>query len=122
MSRLTSRIPRGSLILVIGANGYISSQVIDILLESGYDVRGAVRAHKPWLNEYFSKKYGNGRFESVVVPDLQKEAALDDVTEGVAGFIHIVSNFGRVLCNFSQLAADGCFRRLICPLAPMRRS
>jgi uncharacterized protein YbjT (DUF2867 family) len=91
MSRPTSRIPRGSLVLITGANGYISTHIIDVLLESGYNVRGTVRAHKPWLDEHFTKKYGNGRYESVIVPDLQKDAALDDVAKGVAGFIHVVS-------------------------------
>ncbi|KAI9698119.1 MAG: hypothetical protein M1836_004121 [Candelina mexicana] len=93
-------IPRGSLILVTGANGYIASHVVDILLQLGYRVRGTVRAAKPWLDRFFEHRYGGGEenekgaFESVVVPALEKEEAWSrsDVMEGVRGVVHIASD------------------------------
>lgn len=84
-------IPKGSLILVTGANSYIGSHIIDLLLELGYNVRGTVRTPKPWLNELFEKKFGSNRFETVIIPVLEKEGALDDTMSGVSGIVHVVS-------------------------------
>lgn len=84
-------IPKGSLILVTGANSYIGSHIIDLLLELGYNVRGTVRSPKPWLNELFEKKFGNNRFETAIIPVLEKEGALDDTMSGVSGIVHVVS-------------------------------
>jgi nucleoside-diphosphate-sugar epimerase len=84
-------IPKGSLVLVTGANSYIGSNIIDHLLELGYNVRGAVRAPKPWLNELFVKKHGSNRFETVIIPVLEREGALDDAMNGVSGIVHVVS-------------------------------
>jgi uncharacterized protein YbjT (DUF2867 family) len=83
-------IPRGSLILVTGANGYIASHVVNILLELGFKVRGTVRAAKPWLGGFFEQKYGKGRFESVVVPALEDEDAWSKIAENVSGVALIV--------------------------------
>jgi NmrA-like family len=83
-------IPRGSLILVTGANGYIASHVVNILLELGFKVRGTVRAAKPWLSGFFEQKYGKGRFESVVVPALEDEDAWSKIAENVSGVALIV--------------------------------
>ncbi|GKZ52116.1 hypothetical protein AbraIFM66951_000537, partial [Aspergillus brasiliensis] len=46
-------LPKGALILVTGANGFIASHVSDQLLQMGYRVRGTVRSEKPWLEEHF---------------------------------------------------------------------
>lgn len=84
-------IPKGSRVLVTGANSYIGSNIIDLLLELGYNVRGTVRAEKLWLNELFEKKYGKGRFETSIIPSLEKEGAFDDALIDVAGVVHVVS-------------------------------
>ncbi|CAM1507574.1 Fc.00g072150.m01.CDS01 [Cosmosporella sp. VM-42] len=85
-------LPKGSLILVTGANGYIGSHVVDRLLKDGYNVRGTIRTEKPWLVELFEGRYGKGRFEAVIVPGIEAEGAFDQVTEGVSGFIHVASD------------------------------
>lgn len=83
-------IPQGSRILVTGANGYLASHIVQLLLEMGYHVRGTVRSSKPWLDKYFEEKFGKGRFETTVIPDLTKEGALDIAAKECAGIIHSV--------------------------------
>ncbi|KAL4864865.1 hypothetical protein BDV12DRAFT_188600 [Aspergillus spectabilis] len=85
-------LPPGSLILVTGANGYIASHVIDILLSLGYNVRGTVRVPKPWLSQYFDTKYGAGRFESIIVAALDDSAGWEGKLSNVAGVLHIASD------------------------------
>lgn len=83
-------LPTGSRILVTGANGYIASHVVDKLLEMGYVVRGTVRAPKPWLDEYFEKKYGQNVFETVLAESFSDKSVLEQLMEGVDGVIHLV--------------------------------
>ncbi|KAL4791075.1 NAD dependent epimerase/dehydratase [Aspergillus venezuelensis] len=85
-------LPPGSRILVTGANGYIASHVADKLLGLGYIVRGSVRSEKPWLNEYFDKKYGEGRFESFIVPSFEDFDAVEKALDGVDGVVHLASD------------------------------
>ena len=65
MSERSYAIPKGSTILGTGVTGYIGSNIVDVLLDLGYNVRGTVRSEKPWLGKLFTEKYGPGRFESV---------------------------------------------------------
>jgi uncharacterized protein YbjT (DUF2867 family) len=92
-------IPRGSLILVTGANGYIGSHVVDQLLALGYRVRGTVRDKKPWLDEFFEKKYGKGKFESVAVQAIEAAGAFSNVAEGASGVVHVVRYGDTALCS-----------------------
>ncbi|KAH8432832.1 uncharacterized protein LDX57_010461 [Aspergillus melleus] len=82
-------IPVDSVVMVTGANGYIASHVINILLQLGYRVRGTVRTEKPWLDKYFHERYGDGVYESVVVPALDDPVSLSEAMEGVSGIVHI---------------------------------
>lgn len=77
-------IAPGSLVLVTGANGYIGSHVASQLIQAGYRVRGTVRdkAKTAWLQELFDKKYGEGKFESVIVEDMGKRGAFDEACKG----------------------------------------
>ncbi|EED22611.1 hydroxysteroid dehydrogenase, putative [Talaromyces stipitatus ATCC 10500] len=85
-------IQPGSRILVTGANGYIGSHVVDVLLSLGYLVRGTVRSEKPWLNQFFESKYGPGKFETVIVADLGDQEALVGILNGVNGVAHVASD------------------------------
>lgn len=90
MKSADSVITPGSKILVTGANGYIASHVISILLDLGYHVRGTVRTSRPWLVEYFRSHGKPGAFETALVQDLEASDVLDPVLEGVSGVVHLV--------------------------------
>jgi nucleoside-diphosphate-sugar epimerase len=85
-------IPAGSLILITGANGLISSHCVDQALAAGYKVRGSVRDVNrcSWMNGFFEKRYGPGLFELVEISDVFKDGYLDDAVKGVAAIIHTV--------------------------------
>ncbi|RAL16214.1 cinnamoyl-CoA reductase, partial [Aspergillus homomorphus CBS 101889] len=85
-------LPSGSRVLVTGANGFIASHIVDQLLELGYNVRGTVRAPKPWLDDLFQPRHDVTRFESVILADMNDAAALDGVLQDVSGIIHVASD------------------------------
>ncbi|KAJ4244729.1 hypothetical protein NW762_014304 [Fusarium torreyae] len=90
----TKAIPKGSTILIIGANGYTGSHVANQFLERGYKVRGTVRnaENNAWLPKFFEEKYGRGNFELVKVADMSTEHAFDQVAKGVSAVIHTAQN------------------------------
>ncbi|KAJ5159371.1 NAD dependent epimerase/dehydratase [Penicillium canariense] len=92
MMKGDSIFPPGTKILVTGANGYIASHVISILLDLGLHVRGTVRTSKPWLEAYFQRPDKPDIFETVVVPDLVAPDALDLVLEGISGIVHLANH------------------------------
>lgn len=83
-------LPKGSKILVTGANGYIASHVVDQLLALGYVVRGTIRSPKPWLNDYFDQKYGANAFETAIVSSFDDISAVEKALDGVDGVVHSV--------------------------------
>ncbi|GAM33993.1 hypothetical protein TCE0_013f01291 [Talaromyces pinophilus] len=90
--KVATTLQPGDRILVTGANGYIASNVVDVLLSLGYLVRGTVREEKPWLVELFESKYGPGKFETVIVPNLDSEEALLKALDGVSGVVHLATD------------------------------
>jgi nucleoside-diphosphate-sugar epimerase len=85
------RIPEGEWILVTGADGYIASHVVDVLLQANYNVRGSVREPQTWLEKHFEEKYGPGRFHTALITDLTDEEGFDRSTSGMSGVIHTVN-------------------------------
>lgn len=74
-----------SKVLVTGVNGFIASHIADQLLEDGYAVRGSVRSEAKGkaLAEYFRSKYGENRFETVIIEDIsQEEEAFSEALGG----------------------------------------
>ncbi|KAJ5674327.1 uncharacterized protein N7477_004261 [Penicillium maclennaniae] len=85
-------LPKGALILVTGANGFIASHVIDQLLQIGYRVRGTVRSEKPWLEEHFRQVYGPERYHNVIVTAMEEDDAFREAMEDVSGVVHVASD------------------------------
>lgn len=81
---MSSAIPEGSIVLVTGVNGYISSHTADQLLSFGYIVRGTVRdaSRCQWVQKFFDEKYGKGRLEIVVVAQISADGAFDEAVKG----------------------------------------
>lgn len=77
-------LPKGSLILVTGVNGYVGSHVADQFLQHGYKIRGTVRDAKKnaWVASYFDKHYGTGKFELVEIQDLTDLEAIKKALQG----------------------------------------
>lgn len=95
-------LPPGSRILVTGANGYIASHVVNLLLERGYRVRGQVRQPRPWLDKLFQQKYGD-LFESVILPRLDDRDAIAPLLEDISGVMLIV---GTIFVPLYMIEAD----------------
>ncbi|KAI8677651.1 Epimerase domain-containing protein [Fusarium keratoplasticum] len=83
-------VPKGSTVLVTGANGLLGSHIVDQFLEYGYKVRGTVRdtEKNAWLQALFDKKYGKGSFELFKVADLTAEGAFDEAVKGTSVVAH----------------------------------
>jgi len=88
-------ISKGSKVLVSGANGYVAMWVVRTLLERGFTVRGTVRteAKGKFMIEYFKSLGYGDRFEVVVVDDITKEGAFDEVVKDVDAIEHTASPF-----------------------------
>ncbi|GAA6016844.1 hypothetical protein JCM11491_001825 [Sporobolomyces phaffii] len=86
-------LPKGSLILVTGANGFIASHVVEQLLARGYKVRGTTRSAPKLdnLRQKWDAQYP-GQFAVAEVPDITAKGAYDAAIEGVAGVAHVASN------------------------------
>lgn len=82
---MSPAIPKDSLVLVTGANGFIASHVVDQFLQAGYRVRGTTRDLKKLENAIalWETQHGKGKFEAVVVPDMAVEGAFDSAMEGI---------------------------------------
>jgi len=78
-------IPKGSIVLVTGVNGFIGSHVADQLMEAGYRVRGTTRhvSKVQELSALWKQKFGKGIFEVYTVEDMAKEGAFDDAVKGI---------------------------------------
>ncbi|KAL8709192.1 MAG: hypothetical protein Q9220_006072 [cf. Caloplaca sp. 1 TL-2023] len=83
-----------SLVLVTGISGYIGSHVADQLLQAGYRVRGSVRdeSKAAWVTDLFVKRYGQGKVETVIVPDMASPGAFDEACKGTSAVAHVASD------------------------------
>ncbi|EXK35932.1 hypothetical protein FOMG_09126 [Fusarium oxysporum f. sp. melonis 26406] len=94
MSHLPTAIPRGSWVLVTGANCYTGSHVVIELLKQGFKVRGTVRdlSYSKWLLEHPSVKphTDEGKVE-LVVANTSKPGDFDEAVKGVSAIIHLAN-------------------------------
>lgn len=84
-------LPKGSLILVTGASGYIGSHVINEALAAGYKVRGTARSEEKAEN---TKKIFNNHpnYSTAIAADFQTDGAFDEAVKGVDAVIHVASD------------------------------
>lgn len=82
---MSRAIPKGSIVLVTGVNGYIGSHTADQLLSFGYKVRGTVRdaSRCQWVQKFFDEKYGKRRSELAVVAHISPDGAFDEAVKGI---------------------------------------
>jgi nucleoside-diphosphate-sugar epimerase len=94
MADLATTIPRGSWVLVTGANEFVASHIAREFLQRGYKLRGTVRdlEKSSWLVQDVFKSYAdNGDFELVFVPNLAARDAFDDAVKGMSAIVHVAS-------------------------------
>ncbi|CAA7269674.1 unnamed protein product [Cyclocybe aegerita] len=86
-------VPQGGKVLVSGANGYIAMWTVKILLQQGYRVRGTVRSAEKgkFMSDYFAKIGYGDAFEFVIVQDIVKDGAFDEVVKDVDAIEHMAS-------------------------------
>ncbi len=82
----------GDLVCITGANGFIASHLVRVLLEAGYRVRGTVRdpnnaAKTDHLTQIAADANAADRFE-LVSGDLLKEGSFDDAIAGCDAVVH----------------------------------
>lgn len=84
-------IPKGSLILVTGASGYIASHVVNEALEAGFKVRGTARSEEKC--ETTRKTYKNNpNYSTAVVAHFSDPGVFDEAVQGCAAVIHVASD------------------------------
>lgn len=93
MSEPNASIPKGSLVLVTGATGYVASQVVKEFLVRGYKVRGTVRDldQASWVKDINKAAANRGDLELVEVRDLAAPNAFDNAVKGVAAIAHLAT-------------------------------
>lgn len=93
MPEPNASIPKGSLVLVTGATGYVASHVIKQFLVRGYKVRGTVRDldQASWVKDINKAAVNRGDLELVEVRDLATPNAFDDAVKGVAAIAHLAT-------------------------------
>lgn len=85
-----SAIPKGSTVLLTGANGYLASHIADQLILAGYKVKGTVRSEEKGalIAEALEKRHaGKGAFSYVIVKEMSTENAFHDAVKGEHGIL-----------------------------------
>ncbi|KAJ3547636.1 hypothetical protein NM208_g1419 [Fusarium decemcellulare] len=114
-------VPKGSTVLVTGANGLLGSHIADQFLEYGYKVRGTVRDvdKNSWLSTVFDKKYGKGVFELFEVSDMASQGAFIEAVKGASIMVHsaTVMSFEFDPHKVIPPAVDGALNALVAACA-----
>ncbi|KAL5002231.1 putative aldehyde reductase 2 [Aspergillus recurvatus] len=113
MKHQNPAIPPGSIVVVLGANGYIAQETCHKLLEAGYRVRGTVRdtVRNAWAHKLFDSKFP-GMFELVQVVDFGLEGAFDEAFKVISPdpAIAVTPIVNTVLNTLSAAAKAGITR------------
>ncbi|KAF6745263.1 D-lactaldehyde dehydrogenase [Ephemerocybe angulata] len=87
-----SPITSPSTILVTGGTGYLGAQVIATVLARGHSVKAVVRSTEKGASlKYDLLKHINEEVEFVVIADIVKDGAFDEVILGVDAVVHVAS-------------------------------
>ncbi|KAK6200909.1 protein induced by osmotic stress [Scheffersomyces amazonensis] len=81
-------------VFVSGANGFIASHTVGLLLDQGYTVIGSVRSEAKGAS--FKKALKTDKFSYVVIPNIADVGAFDNVLKEnpqISAFLHIASPF-----------------------------
>ncbi|KAF5542425.1 aldehyde reductase II [Fusarium napiforme] len=84
-------IPFGSVVVVIGANGYMGVETCEKLLQAGFFVRGTVRdveKNQQWMHNLFDTRWPE-MFELVQVAGFEAEGAFDEAFKRAKGVIYV---------------------------------
>ncbi|KAG6358980.1 hypothetical protein INS49_012500 [Diaporthe citri] len=82
-------LPRGSLILVTGASGYMASNLIVEALDAGYRIRGTARSASK--AQKTKQIFNSPNYDAVAVPEMQAPGAFDLAVKGVDAIVHMSS-------------------------------
>lgn len=91
MDFINAALPKGSLILVTGAAGYIGANVVHEALDAGYKVRGTSRSEERAEDSKKTFKQ-DPNYSTAVVKDFQREGAFDDAVKDCNAIIHVASD------------------------------
>jgi nucleoside-diphosphate-sugar epimerase len=82
-----------TVIIVLGANGFVGAWVLKYLLEEGFNVRAAVRtqAKADYLKNLFIQYSNDSQLEFVLVEDITTPGAFDEAVKNVDAIIHTAS-------------------------------
>ncbi|ESK96316.1 d-lactaldehyde dehydrogenase [Moniliophthora roreri MCA 2997] len=88
--------PSNYTVLVTGANGFVASWIVGILLKRGYTVHGTVRsqARGATLLETYKAYADDGKLKLVIVEDMEKDGAWDEAVKGVDAILHTAAKMG----------------------------
>ncbi|GAA5883895.1 hypothetical protein JCM16303_007442 [Sporobolomyces ruberrimus] len=115
MSSTELALPKGSLVLVTGANGFVASHVVEQLLLHGYRVRGTARSASKLdiLKKRWDEKYP-GHFEVAEVKDICAEKAFDEAMKDCVGVAHVAASvsFDTSLDEIVRVAVEGTLNAL----------
>ncbi|KAG8998327.1 methylglyoxal reductase (NADPH-dependent) gre2 [Tulasnella sp. JGI-2019a] len=79
-------------VLVTGASGFLATFCCQSLLRRGFNVRGTVRSQaKGEYLKKLSENEPNGKFEYIIVEDIQAPNAFDEAVKSVDAVEHVAS-------------------------------
>ncbi|GME96476.1 unnamed protein product [[Candida] boidinii] len=79
-------------VLVTGANGFVATHVVDVLLSKGYKVIGTARSEAKYetLLKEFKAKYPHGNISFEIVKDIATANAFDEVLKKHSDIKHVI--------------------------------
>lgn len=84
-------LPKGALILVTGATGFIGANVVLEALKAGYKVRGTSRSESS-AAKLVDKLEHNPDLSTAIVPDVSVAGAWDEAVKDVDAIIHLATD------------------------------